>query len=554
MGSDIDHWERTRKDLRACRQAGAVARRNLIIKTLSQLLVEERRKEYFEEADKFGSRGASTVTLEERYKTVKPTQRKTVYTDDARPLAAVAALLDQNETRSLEGFTLYIEKLVSCQSSAGKWSQDGISFSWPLLQLPNTTQPKLESSQRPQYSDIEGDNNNQSGQTKDGSNEYFGNETAAASKRKPGREYRYKASCLLCDGAMPARDLTTLRNHYENAHQEKMRTPCSRSQCKTSHIITGWNEWVAHIERYHGFHNAPKPRTMVDLRCLLCDNTRIVSRSGLSLHTASCHSKYFEPPRPCSACPLKESADDEGTPMISSLSEWCSHVALAHGGPQGAPSPPSSLKVSCLLCEKEVVNELTHYTRKHATAFDNPFPCPECNRQCVGEVPLIADRDDWELHCIIKHGRTTVVFGQQGSKLSRCLVCHRDFGKVADHFTKAYLSSLPFACRECERLEPPEKKVQIQDRDEWVLHCATVHADVSAALSARTATTQSKRKRKAEDDLAWEKKVKLSQDRGVSRQDTQKLQSVPTCFICAAPNLAGYGDKIQVTFKRWEDL
>lgn len=293
---------------------------------------------------------------------------------------------------------------------------------------------------------------------------------------------------------------------------------------------------------------------MVDLRCLLCDNTRIVSRSGLSLHTASCHSKYFEPPRPCPACPLKESADDEGTPMISSLSEWCSHVALAHGGPQGAPSPPSSLKVSCLLCEKEVVNELTHYTRKHATAFDKPFPCPECNRQCVGEVPLIADRDDWELHCIIKHGRTTVVFGQQGSKLSRCLVCHRDFGKVADHFTKAHLSSLPFACRECERLEPPEKKVQIQDRDEWVLHCATVHADVSAALSARTATTQSKRKRKAEDDLAWEKKVKLSPDRGVSRQDKQKLQSVPTCFICAAPNLAGYGDKIQVTFKRWEDL
>ncbi|KAJ0123520.1 Mitosis inhibitor protein kinase mik1 [Diaporthe amygdali] len=463
--SDIDEWERTRDDLRICREQGDKVRRGTIIRKLSALLVEDRRQRFFEDANELRTSGVSAMDLMKPQE--NPSRRKAWY-GDTTPLAnAVASLVVRNEPLSPNDIALYVEKLVAYQAvtitrqaSPPRSDSAGTEFGHPVRKSPEIPSAHLG--------------------------------------------HLWTARCLLCQNAKPSKDLSALREHYEKVHREVWDEPFSCPSCDEICTIDGWNDWVAHIECYHGLENAPKRRPMVAIKCLLCPESSFQSKQGLSIHTSRCHHSDFQTPLLCPEC--RRQGDEP--PAINNLSEWCSHVALSHGGPDHAPTPPTTL-FKCLFCEHEISNEGNHYLRQHSDVFDAPFSCPACSRQGEAHVPLIVDRKDWQLHCIAVHGKTEVVFGQQAHELARCLACDKFFSKVADHFTKSHLHSLPFPCPECEKLGTPGEP--IQDRDGWVLHCAVAHSDISAAIASRTASSHSKRKRKREDDSAWERRVKGEQ-------------------------------------------
>lgn len=457
--SDIDEWERTRDDLRICREQGDKVRRATIIRKLSALLVEERRQKFFLDANDLRMSGTSAMDLVKPQE--KPSPRKAWYGDSKTLSDAVSSLITQNAPFSYNETTSYIERLVAYQVTTIAYAAS-----------PSATDPESTELEQP----------------------------------KTSSGHLWTARCLLCPKAKPSKDLSALREHYDKVHKAMWDEPFSCPRCDEICTIDGWNNWVAHIECFHGMENAPKRRPMVAIKCLLCPGSTFQSKQGLSIHTSRCHHSDFQTPLPCPECQLLCTGDD--VPFIKNLSEWCSHVALSHGGPDQTPTPPATM-FSCLLCGQEIANEGNHYRRKHSDAFNAPFSCPACSRQGFTHAPRIMDRKGWQLHCVAAHGKTEVVFGQQAHELARCLVCDKLFSKVADHFTKSHLQSLPFPCPECERLGTPE--TQIQDRDGWIIHCAVAHDDISAAIASRTAGFHSKRKRKSEDDSAWERKVKREQ-------------------------------------------
>lgn len=471
--SDIEKWEQTRDDLRICREKGDKVRHATIIRKLSQLLVEQRRQEYFQESNKLRISGKSAANLAKPHE--NPSRRKAWY-GDSTPLAhAVASILTRNEPCSIEDSVSYVEKLVAYQTVARRRpspsSSDGESI--------ELKQPACK---------------------KKG---FDGSETGTKKSTTP--THLWKARCLLCSDAKTSKDLSALREHYDKVHKDMWDKPFSCPRCDETAAIDGWNNWVTHIESHHGLENAPKRRPIVAVTCLLCPESSFQSKQGLSIHTSRCNHSEFHTPSPCPECRRHPMAEGAEAPLISNLSEWCSHVALSHGGPDQAPTPPTTL-FSCLFCAQEIANEANHYLRKHSNVFDGPFACPACLRQGANEVPFIDNRNAWQVHCAAAHGKTEVVFGQNAHELARCLVCDEMFSKVADHFTKSHLQSMPFSCPECEKRGVPEQ--QIQDRDGWILRCAEFHNDISAALASRTASFHSKRKRKSEDDSSWERKVK----------------------------------------------
>lgn len=449
--SDIDRWESTRNDLRICAEQGDMQRRSIIIRSLSRLLIDKRRKEYFQNADNLRTHGRTTGDLAELHQNPA---RLSIYANTSSPAADIASLLESSDHNASED-ALYIERLVAYQASARGLLQHTRSspLSWPI------TEDELASTE--------------------------------LSEETP------KVRCLLCPKT--PKNMSALSQHYDRVHKATLSGPFHCPECD-NHTVQNWNDWAAHIASYHGAHNAPRRRATVQISCLLCQGI-FASVNGLSRHTAQVHQRQFEKPFSCPEC-------SEQSIMINSLSEWCSHVAASHGGDVYAPRPPPSAKRRCLLCEREVFSEQNHYTRHHRDVFDKEFPCPECIRHEADDVPLITSRDDWQLHCIAVHGRTTVVYGQQ--KYDRCLACSQYFAKVSDHFTKHHMQAFPFSCPECEKSEGSPDGFTIQDRESWVLHCAVVHKNIAAALSSQTENTHNRKKNKRDDDLAWVK----SEDHG----------------------------------------
>lgn len=208
--------------------------------------------------------------------------------------------------------------------------------------------------------------------------------------------------CLLCQLSLKDRD--SLNKHYRNVHLSDFSEPLLCPECPKGQVavVLGWNEWAAHIEDCHGLDNAPTRKFNVGVKrpCLLCSRS-FASSQGLSSHVARQHGRNFEHAFPCPEC-RRQKLDDC---MISSLPEWCSHVALSHRA-NPAPALPATRKHRCLVCEAEVVNERGHYNRHHSHLFDKPFGCPECGRQGAVEVPILNSCHEWQLHCAVVHRRT----------------------------------------------------------------------------------------------------------------------------------------------------
>lgn len=58
------------------------------------------------------------------------------------------------------------------------------------------------------------------------------------------------------------------------------------------------------------------------------------------------------------------------------------------------------------------------------------------------------------------------------------------------------------------------------------MHCAVAHGDLSAALTSQTLQNQGKRRRKAEDDILWAKKVMNFDSTGVGGIESVDLQPI----------------------------
>lgn len=397
---------------------------------------------------------------------------------------------------SLDGATLYIDKLVAYQTVSTSYArrEEPALCEWPLTKGDSGSTKRAESEP---YSSADKEPPSTNTQASPEQSPRTGQPTPPTAEAS--------CRCLLCPKT--CKDMSGLSTHYDRVHQATLKEPFACPECN-GHTIHSWNDWVAHIEIHHGLYNAPRRRSTADIKCLLCRGT-FASISGLSRYTTRCHKQDFGTPFPYPECP-EHSVDQ--SPLIGSLSDWCSHMSLSYGGTEYAPRPSSGTKYRCLLCERKVINEMNHYARSHSQAFDEPFYCPECIRLGTDAAPLLTGRDAWQLHCAAKHGKATLVFGIQ--KYTRCLFCNKYFGKVSDHFTKHHVQALPFSCPECKRLgEADADQRVIQDRDGWVLHCAADHGDIAAALVSQTVNTQTRRKRKQEDDLAWAKRVKQDDGR-----------------------------------------
>lgn len=113
--SDIANWDRTRKDLQVCRERGDTRRRAVIMKKLSQLIVDERRQEFFAAADKLRAHGKSSAVLVEPL--TKPLVRKSMWAKGASQAATLATLATKPDSCSSEDTILYVDTLRAFRQS-----------------------------------------------------------------------------------------------------------------------------------------------------------------------------------------------------------------------------------------------------------------------------------------------------------------------------------------------------------------------------------------------------------------------------------------------------
>ncbi|KAF3763129.1 hypothetical protein M406DRAFT_331693 [Cryphonectria parasitica EP155] len=110
--TDIDHWEHTRNDLRQCAEQGNWQRRSVIIRSLSRLLIDERRRQYFQAAGDLRARGQAVDGLAEPHQNHA---RQSIYASTSSPAEAVASLLGLADGDPLSHARAYIERLVAYQ-------------------------------------------------------------------------------------------------------------------------------------------------------------------------------------------------------------------------------------------------------------------------------------------------------------------------------------------------------------------------------------------------------------------------------------------------------
>lgn len=373
--SDIHHWTSTRKDLTVSepkRQTGAFPYHLQLITTPR----DAQARVFFEKVADLRARGESTSSLAvPQHNPV----RRPPYANAHSASRDVVSLFQLTDDGSLDHVGLYVESLVTIQ-----WIRSGPSAQ--RSHLSPLTKDKLDSEEARETPDIVDsgygtkraeacrlgcdvqdnptvstlkpppgktalpDKHVGGGRTKESDPD--NRKVAKHGIRKAGASGggcdRQKApappgvnssplECLLCPKTWTYR--TPMSQHYRRVHKETLSRPFYCPACpEQDYLVDGWNEWVLHIASRHGSHNAPQTRPMTQSRkdllaCLLC-HKEFVSLGGLSKHTARYHASHFEEPKLCPAC----CGSKDEAPVISSLSEWCSHVELSHGGAECAPS------------------------------------------------------------------------------------------------------------------------------------------------------------------------------------------------------------------------
>lgn len=151
-------------------------------------------------------------------------------------------------------------------------------------------------------------------------------------------------TCLLCLASFAFRG--GLTKHNEDVHFKKRAfdRPFPCPQCdrlgKEKYMVDGVERWSSHVEQCHGIRHAPclpsrscqrgevkpKPAKKRDARCLIRGGM-FYPGCSLSRHINKEHGSLFKEPFACHECQRQG-----GTPVvIESRAAWMAHAAQAHG-------------------------------------------------------------------------------------------------------------------------------------------------------------------------------------------------------------------------------
>ncbi|KAL2178984.1 uncharacterized protein P884DRAFT_195543 [Thermothelomyces heterothallicus CBS 202.75] len=262
---------------------------------LVNLLVEDRRREYFAEADKRRALGQSTNDLSTPAAKLWKPRTHTAAFD--RTATHIGCFLSQRDLGGRRRAQIFSELLLSYLRNQGTKVEAAMAL--------------LEETKKPQ-----------------------------AMKREPEIW-----TCLLCLARFPYRGNLTRHNTKVHFLKGTFDEPFSCPQCdrlgKEKHMVDGVEQWSNHVERCHGILHTPclpssrykrnagaaqlKPTKTRSARCLVCEGMFYPGNS-FARHFNKEHGTLFQEPFPCFECRRQGSE----VVKIDGRAAWMEHVAEVH--------------------------------------------------------------------------------------------------------------------------------------------------------------------------------------------------------------------------------
>ncbi|KAL8410445.1 hypothetical protein RB596_000215 [Gaeumannomyces avenae] len=396
------------------------ARIGKLIKELSALIVQKKRREYFQEVDRRRASGLSTADL--HVSAINP--RTTPHAKSGRAATIIGQILCRNGIEADFGQAENIGRLL-------------VAF---LQERDNEIIALRDIESKPNVSPI-----------------------PLTPVSKPDQRDSSRSTCLLCGKSFAER--RTLIRHNRDIHYRdgQFQQPFDCPACSNTFTVTNAAHWSQHVEDVHGKQNAPgapknaamPPLPVLKLdqldssksNCFLCGKG-FAHRTNLTRHNREVHHQEgrFQEPFDCPACNKGDGLDHC---IIKDAAHWSNHVETVHGA-QNAPGLPQTTdckagfgrkraqenktskagdkerkaggkekktgdkgriaecegKVAfCLFCRLSFLPGRVfsrHLNGKHSKLFESPFPCPECPQS--GDVSLIPDLFGWKCHVSEVHG------------------------------------------------------------------------------------------------------------------------------------------------------
>lgn len=320
---------------------------NNLLKTLSQLKLEDNRFKYFERVDRLRARGLSTI--------------------DVCPRDESSVLLANHTTT--------VSRLLEIPVDRQSTDCDLRTRSYICALLGYLTNAPVATSFKDKAEDEE---------------EKTGTNTDDRQKKR--------TRCLLC--RTPCCDRSALTKHCRAKHTEEttFSHPFPCPEClllgRGGVIIGGPREWSNHVEIVHGKIYTPNwyPQPASSKQpCPVCPSELTTKARLISHINRHIQSHAFAWPSSCQHCTCSKSADV----YLKTKWEWLAHIQMYH-------MPSAHLCMLCgYLCSTS--SGLTRHISAHDSDFQSPFHCPACERQ--GNPKTIIDgRASWHAHLIMVHG------------------------------------------------------------------------------------------------------------------------------------------------------
>ncbi|KPM35006.1 hypothetical protein AK830_g11561 [Neonectria ditissima] len=259
----------------ACPEAGRIsARISWIIDSLSDLRVEELRKEYFRTADSLRSQGLDTKAARDAISTSNP--RQSYSSGNSIDAATIGRLLLDIGDQKPENATIVFSGMA-------------VAFLRGHPLPTDTHTDALRSNER---------------------------------TKADGHH------CLLCNLSLS--NAGSLTRHTKRKHQSMLAKPFPCPECRRLGreftVAAGGSFWTSHVIHCHGKANAPIFRSVMQkapekVECLLCNKT-FARGTGLSLHFTKHHvlRGHLDNSFSCPACEMK----------IENQTDWVSHLKAKH--------------------------------------------------------------------------------------------------------------------------------------------------------------------------------------------------------------------------------
>lgn len=190
-----------------------------------------------------------------------------------------------------------------------------------------------------------------------------------------------KSCCLLCSPSAPYSSRSALTRHFKEQHlPEGFGRPFACPEYHPEFVVHIAYEWSNHVETAHGkasASNLPLQHILSSPSCSICYG-HASTQEGL-LHHMNHHVRAgFRWPASYLTCAGLGRIDV----MLADMWEWLDHVRTHH----------IRTLLFCLLCGYlcSTTSGLTrHGSSVHRQNFEQPFPCPDCQRQDNSKVYTI---------------------------------------------------------------------------------------------------------------------------------------------------------------------